>query len=219
MTSINPLSMAQAQDAVRMEALMHLRSGWPKRGTLTACYQQTGGSSEWRQEVAFDFATGCWYLFFADDRNSSRALSRDGSVVLGTARLDHADPAVGDPSAALDHYFPSFHLAALLSDKEAWQGKEIAPNGDFLFYFLLPRGQRTQRIDQIPSTLVEQLGGAAALMRKVVFTTDPQHRPLRVQVETSPIVCSISPQPGRVVSLSASSVLGPLRRFIWIRSP
>lgn len=166
--------------------LAHVRSGWPTTGVLILEYRQTNLGAEWRQELAVDFAHRSWRLIHAEDTNESTVRTRDGQILRGHYRLKPVESGVADFSALLDPYLPSFHLVGLLEHPGAFVGVDRTRPGEIHYEFRLPNGKRIQSLNQLPPKAVELQGGVDKVLKKTVFVTDEQHRPLRLCVEGMP---------------------------------
>jgi len=190
-----------------------LRAGWPTSGVLLLEFKQESLGPEWLQEIGFDFATRSWRLLFADGHNESMVRTPNGEVLRGSFRLKPEKETVADLSAVLDPYMPSFQLAGLLDHPGAFVGADRSHPDEIRFEFMLPNGQRIQSLAQLPPAAIEMWGGKEKILKKVVFVTDAQHKPLRLLVENRPDEVFDLANSGTGAFTLAGSVPGPWRKL------
>lgn len=170
------------------DVLARLVATWPSRGAVFAEFRNVKfpDDASLRNEVGFHFESGAWFNIRVDGVNKCNGMTPRGDFYWGRAAPGQFKIEVRpsfDPSGAVDLMFPGFGLRALLVNNVSDLRRcEFTDTSGGRLVFDLPRGSRSQRLDNLPASFIESAGGVDAIMKELTIELSPSLQVVATQI-------------------------------------
>ncbi len=211
----------EREELTREFLVSELARRMPARGTLRLEYEISDpGLMPGKTHVFVDFASGAWTMI-RPSPNSVVGREPDGTCFEGTPHA--ARTLWGVPFERrrvtysgfdffLDDYLPLVMLRGLLSMEQAFVRAERDGTGEVRVEFVLPRGSRAFRVEELPAAEIERWGGVEKIGRRVTLTITPEWNVVKYEGEgETPKVLVSSGCSKTGVQVLASSMSGDER--------
>jgi hypothetical protein len=174
--------------------IARIEGGWPRAGAVVVVVRSSAHPDA-GFETAYHFDSRAWFeLRWMRGNDMCSGRLPDGRRFWGRAggrEWSTLDDGGRENQGAPGRIFPQLLLTAMLREPGAFQDvREV--EGGWVFGFRLPRGQLGQRLEEIPASFLETLGGPEKAMKRVEVHTDARFFLTR-------IVHPEDPERGRVI--------------------